>query len=65
MGVDFSEYSFMNIPHYLSETLRKAERNNGFFVSAEAEKEKLYEICIFFISTRQSFIQQRQQEIKK
>lgn len=48
MEVDFSEYSFMNIPHYLSETLRKDKRNNGFFVSAEAEKEKLYEICIFF-----------------
>lgn len=57
MGVDFSEYNFMHIPHYLTETLRKAEGNNGGFISAEAEKEKLYEICIFFISTKQSFIQ--------
>lgn len=64
MGVDFSEYSFMHKPHYLTETPRKAERNNWGFVSAEAEKEMLYEICIFFISARQSFIQQRQQEIK-
>lgn len=65
MGVGFSEYSFMHIPHYLTETLRKAERNSGGFVSAQAEKEKLYEICILFISTRQSFIQRRQQEIKQ
>lgn len=30
VGVDFSEYSFMHISHYLTEALRKAERNNAF-----------------------------------
>lgn len=64
MGVYFSEYSFMLIPHYLTQTLRKAERNNGGFVAAEARSSmKLYEIW-FLISTRQYFVQQRQ-EIKQ
>lgn len=47
MRIDFSEYSFMHMPHYLTETLRKTERNNGFFVSAEAGRKKLYEIYFF------------------
>lgn len=51
VGVDFSEYSFMHIPHYLTEALKKAERNNVgwvfFLVATEAGREKLYEIYFF------------------
>lgn len=64
MGADFSEYSFMHIPHYLTETLRKAERNNGVLWQQRQEGKSSLK-SIFLISTRQSFIQQRQQEIKQ